>query len=102
MGKLDEAIAGQSGFPRVMPGLDQPLTAPQKLACAARILDAEGVEGYALVVRLQIGQGVLLGTDAPRGVAPPCRTLRVWLRRCALRGTPLPSQSAPANSQTDH
>ena len=34
---------------------------------------------------------VLLGIDAPRGVAPPCRTLRVWLRRCALRETPLPS-----------
>ena len=36
---------------------------------------------------------VLLGIDVPRGVAPPCRTLRVWLRRCALRGTPLPSQT---------
>ena len=43
MGKLDEAIAGQSGFPRAMPGLDQSLTVPQKIACAARILDAEGV-----------------------------------------------------------
>ena len=47
MGKLDEAIAGQSDFPRVMPGLDNPLTVPQKIACAARILDAEG---YALDV----------------------------------------------------
>ncbi|WP_420620265.1 class II aldolase/adducin family protein [Candidatus Poriferisocius sp.] len=55
MGKLDEAIAGQSGFPRVMPGLDQPLTVPQKIACAARILDAEGyaldVAGHITVVR---------------------------------------------------
>lgn len=53
MGKLDEAIGGQSGFPRVMPGLDQPLTVPQKIACAARILDAEG---YALDVAMQVGQ----------------------------------------------
>ena len=30
-----------------MPGLDNPLTVPQKIACAARILDAEG---YALDV----------------------------------------------------
>ena len=55
MGKLDEAIAGQSGFPRVMPGLEQPLTVPQKIACAARILDAEGyaldVAGHITVVR---------------------------------------------------
>ena len=55
MGKLDEAIAGQSDFPRVMPGLDNPLTVPQKIACAARILDAEGyaldVAGHITVVR---------------------------------------------------
>ncbi len=61
MGKLDEAVAGEGGFPRVMPGLGLELTVPQKIACAARILDGEGyalnVAGHITVVRDGVDDG---------------------------------------------
>lgn len=55
MGKLDEAIAGD-GFPSAMPETPN-LTVPQQMACAARILAANGfaldVAGHITVMRPQ-------------------------------------------------
>ena len=53
MGKLDEAISGE-GFPTAMPEIPD-LTVPQQMACAARILGANGfaldVAGHITVTR---------------------------------------------------
>ncbi len=53
MGKLDDAIAGR-GFPSAMPAVPE-LTVPQQMACAARILAANGfaldVAGHITVMR---------------------------------------------------